>query len=104
MVETYGIIDYTALPVTVAARLAVGLRDDSRIKMMFGDTELDKKELLIASAVDVLNLLLWTKTTDAEIGLNRPKSIVERLSGKNDDAGEYMTFNSIEEFRKAYYG
>lgn len=61
------------------ATLASGLGDTSRVKMKLSGQKADLKTILLAGCLDALNLLLWTKTKDAEHGRNRPKSMVSEL-------------------------
>lgn len=75
MAETYGIYDLRALPVSTLATLAVGLRDDSRIKMHMHGAKISRIETLLAAAVDRLSMLWWAKTEDARSNANRPKSM-----------------------------
>lgn len=86
LAETYGIIDYRALPVETLAALSVGLRENSRIKMRLSDTRVQPDILLLAAAVDRLSLLVWSKTKDAEKGKNKPKSLVEIMNGKEKES------------------
>lgn len=53
--------------------------------------------ILLAAVVDKLALLVWSKTKEAEHGLNRPKSIAEKLI---NDEKNIKTFNTAEEFEK----
>lgn len=96
--ETYNIYDYKGLPLRRAALFAVGLRDDSRIKMTLNDMQTNTEIMLLASMVDSLNFLVWSKTTDAEKGRNRPKSIFDILNPKESDTQGYA---SGEDFEKA---
>ena len=98
--ETYGILDFRALPVQTAAMLAVGLRDNSRIKMKLSGVTVQPELLLLAAAVDRLSLLVWSKTTDAETGENRPGSIVDTLTGV-EETGDLEAYDTPEEFEKA---
>jgi len=95
--ETYHIYDYKRLPLTTVAALAVGLRENSRIKMAMNDAETTTEILLMAAIVDRLSLLVWFNTKDAEKGVNRPQSILEKLNPK-----ESLTesFESGEDFMK----
>ena len=43
---------------------------------------------------------MWSKTEDAETGENRPGSIVDLLTGKQDE-GELEAYDTAEEFEKA---
>lgn len=56
--ETYHILDYTALPATLAATLAVGLRDDSRIKCLMADRKASVDTILLAGIIDRLSVLV----------------------------------------------
>lgn len=95
--ETYHIFDIRSLPPILAATLAVGLGDGSRIKMKLSGAKAAPETLMMAAIVDKLNLLLWSRTKDAEKGRNRPRSILDGLFErvKNVD-----TFDSGEDFEK----
>lgn len=77
--ETYNILDYRALPLNLAATLAVGLRADSRIMLKITGQKIDYNTVLSAAILDRLSFLAWTKTKDAEAGRNRPESVVSKL-------------------------
>lgn len=97
--EVYHIYDIYDLPPSKTAVLALGLRDDSRIKMAMSDIKLTTSEYLLAMAVDTLNAILWTKTKDAEKGRHYPKSILNALSGiQEKKPNDNMSFDSPEEF------
>ena len=100
--ETYLILDYRALSLKLAAVLACGLRDDSRIKMKLAGMKLNPETMLQAAAVDRLSMLVWAKTKDAQRRKNAPKSILaEMLKDKTDQEDKVQPFNSIEEFEAA---
>lgn len=101
LAETYGIFDYRALPVRLLATLSVGLRENSRIKTKLTGTKVQPELLLLAAAVDRLSLLVWSKTTDAENGINAPKSIVDILNGDTAPESDIVTFETAEEFEAA---
>lgn len=101
--ETYNIYDMRALPARRVALFAVGLRDNSRIKMLLADSKFTFSEILLINIYDVLNLELWTKTKDATKGKNKPESLYKKLMGINDQTkkeSKNMTFNSAEEYEK----
>ena len=100
LAETYGIFEYKALPISLVATLSVGLRGNSRIKMKLNGMKIPTDTLLLASSVDKLALLVWSKTEDGQNGMNRPKSIVEILTGIQKD-GDIVTFDTAEEFEEA---
>lgn len=104
MAETYGIFDLYALPAQLAATLAVGLRDDSRIKIKMSGMKMDFNKYIIAALFDKVNWLCWTKTKDAQHGTHVPESILDLLlqtDRKGDTADEYVVFDSPEAFEKA---
>ena len=101
MAETYNIYDYKALPCRLVATLAVGLRDNSRIKMELSGQSVSLQTMLLAAIADRLSLLVWSKTSDAEKGINKPKMIVDCLDG-NTTAELSDGFNSPEEFESQY--
>lgn len=51
--------------------------------------------------VDRLSLSLWLQTTDGQKGTNRPNSIVDYLTKKEEkDEKDYLVFKSGEDFEK----
>jgi len=104
LAETYGVLDWRALPLKTAAALSAGLRDDSRIVMKISGRKVPNDTALLAAAVDRLSLLVWSKTKDAEKGRNRPDSILQSLIGagkeKKKDKG-FTVFASVEDFEAA---
>lgn len=102
MAETYGVLDYEALPPQRAAALFCGLRDDARIRLKQSGNEVGTDRLLLASAVDRLGLLVWAKTEDGQRGRNRPPSVVEMLTGNDTRKHDAMqTFRDGAEFEAA---
>jgi hypothetical protein len=97
LAETYGIFNYRALPVDTLAVLSVGLRENSRIKMKLSGANVAPDFLLLAKAVDLLALLFWSKTEDAQKGANRPKSIVEMLT-RVEKESDVLSFETAEDF------
>jgi len=97
--ETYQIYDYKRLPVQLVAVLAVGLRDNSRIKMKLSGIHVAPDMLLMTTIVDQLNLLLWTKTKDAAKGRNRPKSILGNFAKSNNAESSFETGEDFEKAR-----
>lgn len=110
--ETYGIYDIQSLPVSTRATLAAGLRDDSRIKQEITqkytkETPLGTDTILLAQGVDLLSLLLWSRTKDGQKGRNKPKSILNALLGadkkdKQKDEDKPLAFDSPEDFEKMW--
>lgn len=98
LAETYGIFDHRALPATLLATLAVGLRDDSRIKIRLSGGKVPRSEMLLAAAVDRLSLLVWGMTEDAQLGRNRPASLLDALLGEEEKSGDIVAFDTAEDF------
>ena len=101
LAETYGVLNYRALPLKTVAALCSGLRDDSRIKLKLADQLVDNQVALLAAAVDRLTTLVWFKTRDGEKGRNRPQSILAQLMADNrQENKDYESFRSVEEFEE----
>ena len=98
LAETYGIYDFERLPVSKVATFSCGLRENSRIMMKIADTKVTTETLLLASAVDQLNFIAWSKTEDAQRGHGRPKSVVNALI--NPQERENEAFTSADEFER----
>jgi hypothetical protein len=100
LAETYQIYNYRQLPPSTVAIFSIGLRDDSRIKMKLSGAKVSPNILLLSGIVDRLNLLLWTKTKDAEKGINKPKSILDELYNKKSDISAFASGKEFEEERQ----
>ena len=96
--EVYHIYDYRKLPLRYAAILACGLSDDSRIKMAVSGNAVPTGVFLQAMTVDALNLLVWSKTKDAQRNRNRPKSIANIITRKQ--TSDIEAFATPDEFEK----
>ena len=97
--ETYHIYDYKSLPLSRVAIFAVGLRDDSRVKMKISGMKYPLETILLASAVDRLTLFVWMNSKDGKNGVNRPKSVLDELMGK-EDKKDIEAFESSDEFER----
>ena len=104
LAEIYHIYDYKTLPAILVASLAVGLRDDSRIKIKLTGAKAPTEIILLASMVDKLNLLVWAKTKDAEKGRNRPKSLMSVFYPKETNNTTYRTGEDFLQARKQLIG
>ena len=105
LAETYGIIDFEGLPLSKAANLSYGLRDNSRIKMKLSGTQITTDTLLLASAVDQLNFIAWSKTENAQHGHGRPKSVVNALLHPQERENEvFTTADEFERVRRELLG
>ena len=97
LAENYGIFDYKALPVTMLATLAVGLREESRIKMRLSGRAAPRRDVLLAAAVDRLSLLVWQISgAGAE---SKPASVMNAiLKIKKETPSEAISFESPADF------
>lgn len=103
LAETYGILDWKAVPAATLALLAVGLRENSRIKMRLSGRNVPVEHLLLAAALDRLSTLVWFQTEDGEKGINRPKSMVAILLGDTQETGgDVQSFETTEEFEQQW--
>ena len=98
--ETYHVFDYRNLPLQTAAALAVGLKENSRIKMHMEGASVDPLIMLLASIIDRLGLLVWMNTKDAVHGRNRPASLVNALTDKKERATAFSSGKDFERARK----
>ena len=99
LAETYGVLNYRELPVETLAALAVGLREDSRIRMKMSGAKLDTITVLLTGILDRLSILAWQNTEDAVHGRNRPDSLLEKLLKEPEE--KPTVFATPEEFERA---
>lgn len=101
MAETYGVFDLYALPAELAATLAVGLRENSRIRTILNGMKMPLDEYLLAAIFDRVNWLQWSHTKDSEHGYP-PQSILATLLEKKEEKKEdYVVFDTSEDFEAA---
>ena len=100
MAETYGVLDWHALPLVTAATLAQGLSLSSRTKRKIsGAPDVSNSELLLALIADRVGHFAWMFTKDGEDGINHPPSIFAALAGTDK---EPEGFDSGEDFIAAW--
>ncbi|EOS7874060.1 hypothetical protein E3407_RS10820 [Enterococcus hirae] len=102
LAETYQIYDYKQLPLSKIAVFSCGLRENSRIKMKLAQQVVPFETLILASILDKLSVLLWTKTKDAEKGKNIPQMIMNELIPHVQKIKQMDTsiFDSSEDFEQ----
>ena len=98
--ETYHIFDFRGLPLKLAATLAVGLSDNSRIKTRLSGAKASPDVLMMAAIIDNLKVLVWSKTEDARKNRNRPKSILSGLFEKPKTVDSFVSGKDFEEARQ----
>ena len=101
LAEVYHIYDYRALTPGRVALFSVGLRENCRRKMKINGQKYPLETLLLASAVDRLSFLVWSKTKDAEKNRNRPVSIFEKMVEEEEKEKDFVVFESVEAFEQA---
>lgn len=102
MAEYYNIYDYRAHKASYIAKLAYGLRDDSRSKLAHSKYKVPLETMMIAKILDSCSFLVWSKTEDAQHGANRPESMVKILLGEDKQkTSDVMSFASPDDFEKA---
>lgn len=103
LAEIYHIYDYRSLPLQKVATFSVGLRENSRIKMALVGTKYSFDTLLLASILDNLNIRTWAMSENGRNGINKPKSLVTKLLGKEEtNESEYMLFATAEAFEEMW--
>lgn len=101
LAETYHIYDYRSLPLKMVATFSVGLRENSRIKMVLANIKYSFDTMLLAAILDNLNRTSWAMSKEAQEGADRPQSIVNRLLGiAEDNDSDAMIFDSGEAFEE----
>lgn len=91
LAETYHIYDYKAMPVSLVATLAAGLREGSRIRILTDARKAPVDTILLAGILDRLSVLL---------GGDQAKLIAkEFITSKQEPA---YGFSSPEEFEAAW--
>lgn len=76
LAETYHLFDWSAVSVPTLARLASGLRDDSRIMLKLGGQRVPIERLLLAMVADNTAYTAWANTKAAH---DNPESVPERI-------------------------
>lgn len=103
LAETYGIYDYRQLPLTKVAAFSYGLRESSRIKQKLRGERYPLDTLLLSVIADRLAVLIWHNTQDAVRGQNKPESIYEKLTEKNETEVAVMTIDEFKAVREEHF-
>lgn len=99
LAEYYQILNWRALSPMLVATLVFGLPSNSRLmRSLTGQRHADY-ELLLASIIDRLSVLIWQNTEDGHKGNHQPKSLLdEMIKDKSSAARAYKTFKTSAEF------
>lgn len=92
--ETYHILDFESLPVFTAAALAVGLRDNSRIRLKMTGQKVGLVEILLATLID--------RFTSFASGGEIDQSILKLLTSEETDERDSRveSFDTAEDFER----
>jgi hypothetical protein len=96
LAETYNILDYRSLPVTLLATLCAGLHDDSRIKMRMMGLRKIAPSFAFVQIADTLTVLLHALT-----GSKNKLKLYQDIMADKQQKKKATGFSSIEEFEKA---
>lgn len=99
LAETYQIYDYERVPAKTLGILAAGLRENSRIRQKLEGIKAAPDTIIMAKIYDLVNIMLWSKTKDAEKGRNYPKSFAKVFI--DSDEPEPTAYANGAEFEKA---
>lgn len=99
LAETYHIYDYRSLPARMVATLAVGLRNDSRIKMFLSNEPLPFEQMMMVKIYDVLNWLAWVEIrTNSKSKSKPPERLEDRIRKKTAEKSDAQVFNTVADF------
>lgn len=96
-VEYYQVFDFRRLEVEIAARLAAGLRSNSRIRTKSAGMNQPLDSYLLASCVDALRGIHWAISSGKR--QDYPKSVSALFVSREDE--KLAAFSSVEELRAA---
>ncbi len=97
LAESYGILEYRALPAWLLAVLASGLRENARIRQRLAAQPADTHTLLLAAVV----VLAWAQTKQAQQGTGRPPSVLQALLGQPHAPGGLVAFDTAADYEAA---
>ena len=93
--QYYHVYDYKELRPSLAATLAMGLPEESRVKRKFTGVNLTLDQMLLSLILDDFNLFLWSRRKHKGI---KPKSIFKMLTTPEKPKEELMSFSSAEAY------
>lgn len=103
MAEVYGVADWRALPLRVAAALAAGLPADSRIFRQLHGIRDYPSVLMMGEIIDLLRILVWQNTENGKKGRNFPQRMVDfLLTPVQESKASHRGFATTQEFDEAY--
>lgn len=72
LAQTYGVHDWRTIPPANAAAMALGLPDDSRVKLKLSGQSFGFEQRLMMLIYDRLNWLKWSRTKACQNGAEPP--------------------------------
>ena len=99
LAETYHVFDYKSLPLHMAATLACGLRDNSRIRAKSAGHKVGLDTILAVKVVDILENLRWMFSKEGQEGKNPPEPILPSLVEIEEPQGRFESAVAFEEYR-----
>lgn len=93
--QYYHIMDYQSLQPSMAATLAMGLPDDSRIKKKIAGVNATLDQLLLALILDDINSFMYARSKHKG---PRPKRIFKMLTEPPKQKDEYMSFSTPQDY------
>ena len=104
LAETYGILNYRALPLKLVATLCCGLGPNSRIKQRQHGLKVPMDLFLFVKAVDLLNVIRWMFSKDGQERKNPPDLVHAKLIEHEEQYGQFATPDEFESFRARLTG
>lgn len=94
--ETYHIYDYKVLPLSLAATLAAGLGDNSRIKRKINEQPTTAEVILSTAILDTLNQIAYRLSDGSGVP---PESLIYKLYEEHENPSKMcMGFESYKEY------
>lgn len=85
------------------ATFTVGLKQDSRVKMLLSKQTITLDQILLARICDELAFISWSKTKDGQRNRNRPESVLNNLLNANKKTEkEINSYASGDDFKDAW--
>ena len=101
LAETYGVLDYKALPVKTLATLCAGLHEDSRIRMRMADCQEVAPSFALVRISDTLTVINYMLASlGSKDAPSLPALYQDIMIGKHKPK-QATGFSSIQEFEEA---
>lgn len=101
LAETYGVFSLGSLPPKTTATLALGLRENARIRLKLAGMRFNMQSLLLAGIYDRLGTLVWFQSKDGQKNRNRPAGVLPALLNDAGDDQKIVAFATPADFKAA---